>query len=199
MRRLITLTAISTFALLLALPALAQNPTPYEGERSFERGPDGRKGGRSMRGERGLGISPRMAEELELSEEQTAAIKAIRDAFHEESSEARAAVADIRSELRELWSADEPDKEAILAKMDEMQAEKRAMSVARVEAKLDVLAVLSAEQKAEMQVIKSERRERRSERRSEARSGGEGKRGGGDCDGDGDGRRSKRSRGSWGD
>ncbi len=186
MRRLITLTIISAFTLLLVLPAaLAQNPQPFE-EDSTERVRDGRRGKRGMRGMRGIGIGPRMAEELGLTDEQTEAIQAIRDDFREQMGPTRETVSEIRAELRELWSADEPDKKAILAKMDEMQAEKHAMAIARVDARLQVLDVLTPEQKAEMQAIRTERREQRAERRSQRRSRR------GDCDGEG-----KRSRGSW--
>lgn len=198
MRRLITITALSAITLLLVLPAaLAQSPQPFEDDASYEtesrrgkrgvRGPDGRRGGRGMRG---VGISPRMAEELELTDAQNAEIQAIRDALREQTSPARETVRELRTELRELWSADEPDQKAIVSKMDQMQAEKHAMAIARVEAKLQVLDVLTPEQKDEMKAIRAERRERRTERRSER---GERKRG--DCDGQGYGR----GRGSWGD
>ena len=190
MRRLITLTIVSAFTLLLVLPAaLAQNPQPFEDDQ-VERVRDGKRGKRGHRGMRGVGIGPRMAEELELSDEQNAAIQAIRDDFREEMGPARETVRELRGELRELWSADEPDSMAIIRKMDELQAEKHAIDIARVEARLAVLDVLTADQKAEMQAIKSERREARSERRAERRQRG-------DCDcSEGKG---KRGRGSWGD
>jgi Spy/CpxP family protein refolding chaperone len=209
MRRLITISALAAATLLLVLPAaLAQSPAPFDDDASYQgdsnsrrgmrgqRGPDGRRGGKGMRG---IGISPRMAEALELSEEQVEAVDAIKAAFLEQTSEARETTRELRTTMRELWSADEPDKAAILAVMDEMQAEKHATAVARVEAKLAVLDVLTPDQKAEMTAIRAERREQRSERRAERRERGErGQRG--DCDGEGSGGRGKRgSRGSWGD
>ena len=207
MRRIITISALAAATLLLVLPAaLAQNPAPSDGDSTSDADPDSRRSRRGMRGERGhdgrrggrgsrgVGISPRMAEELELSEEQNAAIQTIRDSFREQDSGAREATRELRDELRDLWSADEPDKAAILDLMDQMQAEKHSMAVARVEAKLQVLNVLTPDQRAEMTAIRAERREQRSERRTDVRK--RGKRGG-DCDEDGSGR-GKRGRGSWG-
>jgi len=176
MTRTLALTGILMMATVLVVPS------------AFARGRGHGHGGE--RGDRDF--SCRGIEQLDLDDEQAETIDALKDSYQQQAEPLRDAVAVQRDELRALWQADQPDREAILAKMDEMEANKDALRVMKVDFKLDMLSVLTPEQRTELDELRSERRERRSERR-EYREGKRGERG--DC---GDCQR-RRARRSWDD
>lgn len=114
-----------------------------------------------------------MIRQIDLSEEQEAAIKSIfsdnKDAMEAQAEASRAA----REELQALLDADVLDEDALadLAETEGQLAEERVMLMGTLAA--DVLAELDDEQRAELQELRAERLARRGEwRQKRARNPG---------------------------
>ncbi|MGI5862047.1 MAG: Spy/CpxP family protein refolding chaperone [Myxococcales bacterium] len=87
---------------------------------------------------------------LDLQPEQRERIKAMRAEMAERAAPVREMVKAKKAELRTLWMADAPDRNAILAKQEEILRLRRELRVARVDHRLALLQVLTPEQRAEL-------------------------------------------------
>lgn len=140
-------------------------------------GGGGPKGPRAQ-GPHGPGMSPeRLAWALDLTDEQVEAVEALHEATISEPDPAlREAIEARRAELQELWSAEAPDRTAILSKMEEIDALRDQIRDAhraeRVDFRIGMLEILTPEQRDKL----AERHELRRER---PRRGPGGRRGGG--------------------
>ena len=119
----------------------------------------GRGGGRRMGmrrgGQRGFGggagllrmaENPRVRTALGLSDEQVARLHKIGVDAQKASVQTRADMQLHQIELRELMRADNPDHDAIMAKLDQVNALQGKMQKARVETMLSARGVLTADQ-----------------------------------------------------
>ena len=85
-----------------------------------EEGPQGHLG-RGMK--RGMGHGPgRFMADLDLTEEQQASIEALHNSADTELASSREQMKALRTDLDELWQAEQPDADAILAKMAQIDA-----------------------------------------------------------------------------
>ena len=96
----------------------------------------------------GVGFGQHLAAELELSAEQRGQIDALRDGMCGEVTEVRTALREKRREMRALWTAEQPDEQAILAKHAEMDVFRQQLRTLRVRFRLAVIELLTPEQKA---------------------------------------------------
>jgi Spy/CpxP family protein refolding chaperone len=130
--------ALAALAVLPATSALARGP----------HGPGGRGFG-------GPGFGPLMIEVLDLTEEQQARIDALRESTFGERDAMREQAAQLHQELRALWAADEPDREAILAKMAEMDGQRQQQRVKMVDFRLAVREILTPEQRQKLSELQA--------------------------------------------
>lgn len=91
-------------------------------------------------------MSPRMMGMLDLSDAQREQMKALRESHFEATSSLRAQLKGFHDEMFELWSVPTPDKDAILAKMAELDAIHLQLRAMQVEHRLEMRSLLSAEQ-----------------------------------------------------
>ena len=129
-------------AMLLATPAFAQG---------FGRG----GGGPGGRGPGHLG--PRLAKALELDESQRAQFKALRSEMREDLAPVREEMQELRQQMRQLWAAESPDRAAILelgGQIDNLQSVVRDR---RLELRLELMEILTAEQRARMNQLRANR------------------------------------------
>ncbi len=126
--------------LVLGPSALAQAPCPGGG-------PFGGPGFGPMAGGHGPGFGPRMARLLDLTDEQQAQIKAVLETHRMATAELRVQLAAKRGEIKALWSADHPDKAAILAKIAESDPLRQQMREDHVQLRLEMREILTPAQR----------------------------------------------------
>jgi len=88
------------------------------------------------------------SQSLVLAEEQAEALDELRATYHAEVWAAHRDLLRLRLELRELWAADAPDLEAILAKQAEMDRSRTRIRIARATFGVAALGLLTPEQRA---------------------------------------------------
>ena len=153
-------------ALLLAVPALASRNAPDDAVESSEQKP--------KRGERRLA---RLAEELGLSEAQTAEIAAIKADFKDQAGPSRDELKALRTELKVLWAEQPVDVGAIQAKADELDEVEDSMRDQRIEMKAEMLGVMTPEQQSEFVADMGERRGHKGKHGKRGKRGKRGQRG----------------------
>jgi Spy/CpxP family protein refolding chaperone len=99
----------------------------------------------------GSGMDPGKLEALSLSAQQRQQVAALEAAQLQKVTPIRTQLGAKRSEMRVLWDAQSPDRKAILAKQAEMDALRKQLREFRVDFKLELLKVLTVEQKASLQ------------------------------------------------
>lgn len=109
---------------------------------------------------RGMGLGPRIAAQLDLSEDQRASIRQIRAEARSDLAPAREDLQEMRGQLRALWQADQPDAQAILAQQARMDALRSVVRDRMAEVRASISQILSPAQRQEL----SERRASRSGR-----------------------------------
>lgn len=115
-----------------------------------------RGGGRGWGGsDRGFG---RALKHLELSTEQVRRIGELRSAMVTKVAPLQAELRVKATELRQLWQAKRPNRQAILGKHREIDAIHAKVREARVDFRLGALGVLDAKQRGQLQTILDERR-----------------------------------------
>jgi Spy/CpxP family protein refolding chaperone len=125
--------------------------------------------GERLRGRHGANLHARVAEELGLTPEQRQRIDAIRVEHADSLKAARQNAADKRRALEDAYAAEPVDKAAVDARMREM-TEAHAVLIQAVSAlRLDVMEVLTPEQRAKARDIKTKARERFEGRRKALR------------------------------
>jgi Spy/CpxP family protein refolding chaperone len=107
-----------------------------------------------------MGLGPRIAAELDLSEEQRAAIRQIRAEAREDLAPAREDLREMRGQLQGLWQADEPDARAILAQHVRMDALRSVVRDRMVDVRTAISEVLTPSQRQELAELRSSRSRR---------------------------------------
>jgi Spy/CpxP family protein refolding chaperone len=150
-------------------------------------GPGGERGGWGGRGGHGrheFGLSrmlssPEMQQKVGVSAEQVAKIRGQETAFQKTAVQQRADLEVKQIDLREMLSADKPDRAAIDRKLQEISTAKLAMDKSRVGFRLDMKEALTPEQREKLKAAMKEKWEARrgQMRRGPGGPGGPGGRG----------------------
>lgn len=122
------------------------------------------------RGKRGAGA--RVAAALELTAEQQVEIQKLKAQMIEDLAPAKAKLTELRTEMHALWTADSPSEKKIMAKHAEMDKYRKQIRARQVKFRIDVLSVLTAEQRAKFKQLKANR----GKRAKGAKRGGRGNR-----------------------
>ena len=128
-------------------------------------------------------------DDLGMSDEQKAKIRALRQAFRKERVRAQAELRIQRMELADLMRAENPDRAAIARKLKENSEARNTQMLAMFDHRQEVRSLLTPEQQAKMKEMRKGRRGHRRMGRQgrRGRDGGRGfrgrrgPRGGGDC------------------
>ena len=120
----------------------------------------GGKGGHG-RGHRGGFMSQHMAEKLNLTDAQKAQIQAIQKGFREQNAQTFENAKELRKQVREARQANDTAKLESLKPA--MEAQRTQFQQLREANKQQILAVLTAEQRAQLEALKAERKQRRGE------------------------------------
>jgi Spy/CpxP family protein refolding chaperone len=136
-KNLITMLSLGSMV-LAAAPALAQ---PSQGP-----GPRFRKSEARLE---------RMKQKLGLSEDQVARIKSLRASHRAEMASTRGELAALREQLHQVLGAPVLNESKALALHQKLQAYKKLKREARFKHRLQVLGVLSAEQRAQLMQMRS--------------------------------------------
>ena len=119
---------------------------------------------RGHRGHRGKGeMSARLCEKLDLSAEQQAKVKNLREETKSETKVLHQKLRELGKEIHWLWSSENPNEDAVMAKIEEMSVVKLDLEKIRAELRLDINALLTPEQKAKAVELREQRKERRGE------------------------------------
>jgi len=128
---------------MLALPAIAQ------------RGPGSPGGGLLHRD------LDRLAQRLELTDEQRGRIETSRKRFRADIAEDQTRVRELRAELRDLWTSGEvPEKDEISKLRAEMRGHRIRIGDRAVDARIEILKILTPEQRKKLGEARRERRRR---------------------------------------
>jgi Spy/CpxP family protein refolding chaperone len=100
------------------------------------------------------------AEELGLDEETREAIRGLVDDSRDQAEELHAELHDLRRGMHDLLSEDEPDREAVMARIDAMGAVETQLHKHRVGTMLAIRAKLTPEQRQALTQLRHEGRER---------------------------------------
>jgi Spy/CpxP family protein refolding chaperone len=101
---------------------------------------------------------PGMPDELALTKDQTDKIKKIRSTARKQNIPLKSDIQLKEIELKELMDADSPDKNAVAAKVKEIDALRTQIKLNRMNARIDCRNVLTKEQKEKMEQMRSQRR-----------------------------------------
>jgi Spy/CpxP family protein refolding chaperone len=153
---------------MLSLPMLAS--AQGFGGRRGERGQEGMRGPRLM----AMLENDRVKSALGLTDEQTAKLRQIMVDGRKSAIKTRADLEVQNLELRELLRADQPNRDAVLRKVQEISQLRGEMMQQRVESLLSAKSVLTAEQQQKIRQFMSEHRGRRAAWRRDRRPGGPG-------------------------
>lgn len=107
------------------------------------------------KGKRGLG--GRIAAALELTTEQKVEIQQLKAQMIEDLAPAKAKLGELRSEMHALWTADNPSEKKIMAKHAEMDTYRKKIRARQVQFRLDVLNLLTPDQRAKLKQLKAKR------------------------------------------
>ena len=146
---------IITIAAALTLSATMAVAAPHGGG----------KGGHGRGGHRGGILNQRMAEKLNLTDAQKQQIEAINKGFRENNKAVFESARDLRQEFREAKRANDTAKLESLKPA--MEAQRTQFQQLREANKQQILAVLTAEQRAQLETLKAERKQRRHERKQQ--------------------------------
>ncbi|MFN3198767.1 MAG: Spy/CpxP family protein refolding chaperone [Bradymonadia bacterium] len=100
----------------------------------------------------------KLVEALDLTEEQASQIEAVREEARARHQETRAVMKAARKEMKALWKAETLDRGAILAQFEKMHALKGEKARARIETRLEIASILTAEQRAQAQALRKQHR-----------------------------------------
>jgi Spy/CpxP family protein refolding chaperone len=105
-------------------------------------------------GGKGMGhamvLCPCMKEKLALTDDQVKKVEALKEAFHKKMAPAMKKIKAKKEEMMKLWMAAKPSRKAILAKKAQMRKIKMKMNTAKVDVRLKMLKILTADQKKKM-------------------------------------------------
>jgi Spy/CpxP family protein refolding chaperone len=159
LRRKLTVTSL-TLGLILALSAVAfaQQSVPAEQDNGQQQGQERWRGGgrRAVMGKRGHGGILRLASQLNLTDAQRQQLSAIEERF-------KSSTRTQREELRRLHESSQGQPSAdTQARFQELRAQ---MDQAMQGMRQEMLGVLTAEQRTQLEQLMKERKARRQERR----------------------------------
>ena len=147
--------------------AVAQTVTPDQGNTEGQRAE--RRGGRG-RGEKGHGWGGMrhggFFRQLNLTEDQKAKIKQIRESFAEKNKPLREELRAKRQELRQAREGGTFNEALATQKLTEMASLQAKLMGERAKLHQEMLSVLTAEQKAQLEQSKAQFKTRRGERRN---------------------------------
>jgi Spy/CpxP family protein refolding chaperone len=144
---------VITIAAALTLSATMAFAGPREGGKGF--------GGGKGRGHRGGFMSQRLAEKLNLTDAQKQQIQAIQKGFRDNNAQAFENAKVLRQQVREARQANDTAKLESLEPA--LEAQRTQFQQLREANKQAILAVLTAEQRAQLDALKAERKQRRGE------------------------------------
>ncbi len=107
----------------------------------------------------------RNAEDLGIDEETLEAIVAIAENSREEFTELKQELAEAKEGLGTLLDADEPNRRSVMAQVETLGRAEIAMRQAHLTTLMDIRALLTPEQRADIEQQMEERRQRRSAQR----------------------------------
>jgi Spy/CpxP family protein refolding chaperone len=107
------------------------------------------------------------AERLGLDAESRAEIRRIADASREAEEAHRDRLRELREQMREILRQDTPDEDAVMRQADEIGAAETAEQKHRLRTMLEIRALLTPAQRAELVKIFEERQQQREERRQQ--------------------------------
>lgn len=164
MTRNFTIFAMSLALALFATPAIAQKGNgngPY-----FKKGAKGQclqEGGKwhRGRGRRGRGMADgRMFSRLNLTVEQQAQVDALRTEMQADMDEIHKGMDAIRTQLHAAWSTPNPDRATIESLHAKLEPYRQQIRDRRTQFKLDVIELLTPEQRENLAAFKKERGKR---------------------------------------
>ena len=165
--RIKTMFAAGAAALMLAGAAplvMAEQGQPQQ--RQQRRGPGGPDGMRAMRG--GPGFGGLQFRNLDLTDDQKAQLKKIRDARQAEFKAAFEKIGTARQGMRQLLQADAINEGAIRAKSQEVAAAEADLAILNAKLRKESMQILTAEQLAKLKERAEKRGERQRQRRPQA-------------------------------
>ncbi|HUR81813.1 MAG TPA: Spy/CpxP family protein refolding chaperone [Thermoanaerobaculia bacterium] len=148
-------TKLITIAAAVTLSATMAFAAPHQGGR----------GGRHGRGGRDGFMSQRLAEKLNLTDAQKNQIREIEKGFRAQNKATFEGSRTLFQEFREARKAN--DTARLEALKPQMEAQRTQMQQLREANRQQILAVLTAEQRAQLETLKAERKQRRAEHRDQ--------------------------------
>jgi Spy/CpxP family protein refolding chaperone len=163
-KKIFIITVVAVLA-TAAAPAFAGKGKAKGSGRGFRDGTGQLEGwGKRGKGFRDKGM--RGLSRLDLTAEQKTRIEAIHEDHRKSTETLRKQARDLKEQMRGLWQATTPDEGAILFLHRQIHKIKGELAEYRIQMRIDVLAILTPEQRAEMRSFKEQRSERRKGRRS---------------------------------
>jgi protein CpxP len=164
--RIKTLAVASLAALALAAPlALAQTGGAQDGGQQKPRGEWGKRGG-GRGGHRGGHFGGGMFRGLDLTDEQKTRIQQIRQSFGERTKSLREQLRAKRREVREAGDGATFNEALATQKLTEAAALEARLMGEHFRLRQEMLSVLTAEQKAQLEQQRQQREAKRAERRA---------------------------------
>jgi protein CpxP len=157
-----TLSAIALVASIAVAQTVNTNQDNGQGARQEWRGRRGAHKGHGMRGMRAGGFF----KQLNLTEDQKAKIKQIRESFAEKNKPLREELRAKRQELRQANEGGTFNEALATQKLTEMAGLQAKLMGERSKLHQEMLSVLTAEQKAQLEQSKAQFKTRRGERRN---------------------------------
>jgi Spy/CpxP family protein refolding chaperone len=102
----------------------------------------------------GACFGPRAAKVLKLTPEERGQIGKLRDAHRQKATQLRDQIQAKRQESRQIWKAESPDRQAILAKHAEIDPLRQQLREARIDARLAAYNLLNPEQRARVREMR---------------------------------------------
>lgn len=118
------------------------------------------------RGMRGMDGLRRAFAHLDLSEEQKASLKSLKQNNKETMTAVRESILPLKKQMHELMSADDLDEAAIRDLSARIADKKTDQMILMASIKKQAIAILTDEQKAELKQMKEKRMQKRKQRRS---------------------------------
>ncbi len=137
-------------------------------------------GGKGHHGKRGHGKGGGMhglMEKLDLTDAQKAEMEKLHTEMKEDVEPLRERMKELKQQMHQLWENDPVDEEALITLEREMATMKLQMSELRIQMKVDMMDILTPEQRAKFQELKKEFKGKHGKR-------GKGKGCSGECGGD---------------
>ena len=156
----------------VALAAASLVAGPKEGREPGQRGRRGGMEGGSSDPVVRLVSNPKVAEKIDLSEEQRGKIKEINKANRDNSEDLRKALRDAMEKQAELLKADKIDEAAVMAEIDKAFDARKEMAKRQTRRVIAIKAVLTPEQVSKVLEILKERPQSKLDRRGKDPRGG---------------------------